>query len=999
MARLPTPGADDNVWGQLLNDFLSVELNTDGTLKRGAEISGAYQKPSGGIPKTDLDSSVQTSLGKADVAPTALSQLSDVNTAGVANSQVLGFDTPSGKWIPATVSSSVVGDATTGSKGIVQLAGDLAGVATSPTVPGLAGKVDKTSFTAKGDMLAGTGSGTLTKQAAGTNGQVLTADSTQTTGIKWAAATDSSAVHKGDLLYNIVDYGATTGATDNKTAIDAAITAAAVTGGVVYVPGGTWKTTGQHTIPLNVSVRGAGKGVTTVSFRGVGTYCFFIGSNSGGPNPPNYMGRVGEFSLQGQSSGNGTGPWGQQVGIYVLNCLFFNLQDIHMSSIYKAFYIDGGDEVALGAGTFAGNGYVSNCTTANVFIGFHIYRWVTDTAYNFIYSYGNSPITTGSVGIWFDTKPTTSTLFNPSVEGHDTGIRVSTSRQGLAFINPRLENCTTYVLWENNTWGHVILGGSEPPNGPWASGSNAGSVTHIARDGWFPTVTSLPSASSSYRNAIYRITGGTGVTDGVFICIKDSTDTYVWRELTAAQMSFGSYTTKGDLVVGTGASAATRVGVGSDGTILTADSTKANGVSWSVHALGGGNYITNPSFLDGNTGWTAGGNCTLSANTLNGLFDANCGSVARTASSGTGTVSIISPRSTVLPSLAYSASGSFRLGTLGTSSARSVTLQVNWYDAVNTLISSQTSSAVNESIQGTWSTIALPNVIAPDTAAKAEVQVNVASVPEGESHYFDGFQLEPGTLPTSFNANFAQSSLNGNMLAPATITSRETATGSAKPLYGTTAAMPPAGTAGRMYWATDTNGLYFDNGTSWVVVNASGSASLDGMYDFPFTYDPRAAGSTSSSALGFTTNNVYYFRLQGAATINGLMLHQLGVGSGDGSGKTVNLALYNNTGSGRSAKPSTKISGSDLSITPGASAGDLSANFTGSITVSHGMWVGFSTTLSSASSLSRNSTSNVSTSTTDGLSWVTTTSGTGPTLPSTAPALSSFYLTLLVVGI
>jgi hypothetical protein len=539
MSRLPTPGSDNDIWGDLLNDFLTVEHNADGSLKRGGDITNALN-------------TANSALTTASNAPTALSQLTDVNTAGVSNSQVLSYDSVAGKWAPATVSSSTVNDASTTTKGIVQLAGDLTGTAASPaiaagavtgakiaagTVTGakiasgtitdtniaagaaiaksklaslsiadadvaagaaiaksklaalnigdsdvntiseskitnlttdLAAKVDKTTFTAKGDVLAGTGSGTLSKLGVGGDGTVLTADSTQSTGVKWVSptGTDSNAVHKGDLLYNIVDYGATTVSTDNKTAIDNAITAATATGGVVYIPGGTWKTTGQHTIPLNVSVRGAGKGVTTVSFRGVGTYCFFIGSNSGGPNPPNYMGRVGEFSLQGQSSGNGTGPWGQQVGIYVLNCLFFNLQDIHMSSIYKAFYIDGGDETALGAGTFAGNGYVSNCTTANVYIGFHIYRWVTDTAYNFIYSYGNSPITTGSVGIWFDTKPTTSTLFNPSVEGHDTGIRVSTSRQGLAFINPRLENCTTYVLWENNTWGHVILGGSEPPTVP-----------------------------------------------------------------------------------------------------------------------------------------------------------------------------------------------------------------------------------------------------------------------------------------------------------------------------------------------------------------------------------------------------------------------------------------------------------------------------------------------------------------------------------------------------
>lgn len=39
MASLPTPGGDDNVWGEQLNEFLSVSLNPDGTL---APVSGPF---------------------------------------------------------------------------------------------------------------------------------------------------------------------------------------------------------------------------------------------------------------------------------------------------------------------------------------------------------------------------------------------------------------------------------------------------------------------------------------------------------------------------------------------------------------------------------------------------------------------------------------------------------------------------------------------------------------------------------------------------------------------------------------------------------------------------------------------------------------------------------------------------------------------------------------------------------------------------------------------
>lgn len=39
MARLPVPGSDNGVWGTILNDFLSIEHNTDGTLKSSGSLA------------------------------------------------------------------------------------------------------------------------------------------------------------------------------------------------------------------------------------------------------------------------------------------------------------------------------------------------------------------------------------------------------------------------------------------------------------------------------------------------------------------------------------------------------------------------------------------------------------------------------------------------------------------------------------------------------------------------------------------------------------------------------------------------------------------------------------------------------------------------------------------------------------------------------------------------------------------------------------------------
>lgn len=116
MARLPTVGGDDGNWGQILNDFLAQTLNTDGSLK-------------------------PNSVTEAAIAPGAVGAAA--LPSGGANDDVLVKDsTATGgvKW--GTPTSGTVSGATAGSLGTVQLAGDLGGTATAPTVPGLAGKAN-----------------------------------------------------------------------------------------------------------------------------------------------------------------------------------------------------------------------------------------------------------------------------------------------------------------------------------------------------------------------------------------------------------------------------------------------------------------------------------------------------------------------------------------------------------------------------------------------------------------------------------------------------------------------------------------------------------------------------------------------------------------------------------------------------------------------------------------------------------------------------------------
>ena len=124
--------------------------------------------------------------------------------------------------------------------------------------------VQPSTLTAKGDMYVATASGVVTNIAAGTNDFVLTADSTQAKGIKWAAAPTTSL----NLTFNAqtgTTYTLVSGDVNKLVTLN---NASAVT---VTIPNGVF-TTGQQ---INFQQLGAGQ-VTFVSdgtttFTGVGT--------------------------------------------------------------------------------------------------------------------------------------------------------------------------------------------------------------------------------------------------------------------------------------------------------------------------------------------------------------------------------------------------------------------------------------------------------------------------------------------------------------------------------------------------------------------------------------------------------------------------------------------------------------------------------------------------------------------------------------------------------
>jgi hypothetical protein len=171
VSRLPIVGQDDDIWGEILNDYLTVAHNDDGTLKA-SSVSDAISD--GSISSAKLSQSYIPSSQKGSASGVA----SLDSTGKVPTSQ-----------LPAAGSTP---DATTTSKGVVQLAGDLGGTAAAPIVPGLTGKVDKSTLSTKGDIYAATAASTPGRLGAGSNGQVLTADSSQSTGLKWTTVDTTS---------------------------------------------------------------------------------------------------------------------------------------------------------------------------------------------------------------------------------------------------------------------------------------------------------------------------------------------------------------------------------------------------------------------------------------------------------------------------------------------------------------------------------------------------------------------------------------------------------------------------------------------------------------------------------------------------------------------------------------------------------------------------------------------------------------------------------------
>ena len=178
--------ADFEVFGQAVDsDFADLKGGTSGQI---------LSKNS----NTDLDFVwVDNQVGDI-TSITATTPLTGGGTGGDVTVGIQSSSTTQAGAVQLTDSTSSTSTTTAATPNAVKSSYDLAAAA-----------IPKSTVTTKGDLIAATASATVSRLGVGTNGQVLTADSTASTGIKWAAASS------GPTNWTLLNAGGTalTGAT------------------------------------------------------------------------------------------------------------------------------------------------------------------------------------------------------------------------------------------------------------------------------------------------------------------------------------------------------------------------------------------------------------------------------------------------------------------------------------------------------------------------------------------------------------------------------------------------------------------------------------------------------------------------------------------------------------------------------------------------------------------------------------------------------------------
>jgi|GEM_PF-3230053 len=166
MARLPTPGGDDGTWGDVLNSFLAVSHNADGSLVRDGDITAAKAKADTAVQQVNGKSGTNITITTSDIGAINSAKLGVAN--GVATLDSNGL-VPTSQ-LPAGSGGGGAVDSVNGQTGTVVLTANdidgLADVATSGDYADLTGKPSLSTVATSGAYSDLTGKPTLATVAA-----------------------------------------------------------------------------------------------------------------------------------------------------------------------------------------------------------------------------------------------------------------------------------------------------------------------------------------------------------------------------------------------------------------------------------------------------------------------------------------------------------------------------------------------------------------------------------------------------------------------------------------------------------------------------------------------------------------------------------------------------------------------------------------------------------------------------------------------------------------
>jgi len=152
-------------------------------------------------------------------------------------------------------------------------------------------------------------------------------------------------------------------------------------------------------------------------------------------------------------------------------------------------------------------------------------------------------------------------------------------------------------------WNSLAYAGSATAT-TYLYNATAGQTTFSGSDANSQTLAYTAGAEQVYLNGVllvrgtdYTASNGTSVVLASGAVASDVLNIVAFASFSVANtVALSSYTAKGDVVVGTGASTVGTLGVGADGSTLVANSSASTGVSWTGNQAAGKNGVINGGF-------------------------------------------------------------------------------------------------------------------------------------------------------------------------------------------------------------------------------------------------------------------------------------------------------------------------------------------------------------------------------------------------------------------